>query len=858
MRRQRKTKAWHDLLEGVRALPHEKPRIFISYAWEKHAEEIAKQQRWLKDLEQDLEAMGMSVFLDVLDMNDDMNEKMRSGITNSDAAIIICTPMLKARAQSETNIAFEIHNILERKLELPASFQILPLLYSGKFAESVPAELGHFLVRDCVDKSKYVDQMVRLDTPSGIVPGLLGIRRGHSAYSALLTRYRLTCATNLPTANPRFCGREAALLELEQGFSSPSGQVQVISGLGGAGKTQLALAYAHQHSASFQICRWILSEGAQLSLSIRRFAGELGIDIQGLDEEEIVTSLYEAIWDCSWLLVFDNVDDAACFRGYLPQGALKAQQNILVTSRSRCWERKMTLREFSAEEALMYLRSQVSDVDGALLARLAEVLSYLPLALSQAVAYIRASGVHIKTYLGLLDDHLLCALNEPDLEESYHSTIQGTWALSKKRIQEHPDALRLLNACAWLGADEIPIYLLANASLLRDPATVVDALKILNTYSMVEEIRPGYLKIHRLVQLVLREDNDALPLLESVCEALYRFYPFHKTTHDDITHTRELIEHLTAVRGHDEQKMQARPNEYQEHYLNMTDCLGDAYRALGNPQKTVDLLERTLGIKEQHYGREHYKVARTLGNLGSAYGDLDNPEKAKDLLERALVMREEIYGSDHFKVSITLTNLGIAYQALGNPEKARDVLERALGVKEKHYGPEHFKVAKTLGNLGNAYGALGNPEKQRDLQERALWIEENHYGREHYEVAKTLGNLGNAYGALGDPDKQRDLLERALGIEERHYGPEHYEVARTLTNLGNAYGHLGNPEKQKDLLERALGIKEKHYGSDHYEVSIVLTSLADAFGALGDPEKQNELLQRALRITEKHTGSKYC
>ena len=664
-------RAWQDLLEGIKGFPGEKPRVFISYAWIGDAGENAKQQRWLKDLEEDLTGLGISVFLDVLDMHDDMTHQMSSGIEHSEAAIIVCTPTLKTRVASQSNVAFEVQKILDKKTQDP-SFQILPLIYSGSFGESVPSTLGGYLVRDCVDKSKYVKQLIGLDTPAGVVPGLLGIRRGNLAYETLLSRYRMGCISNLPFANPIFCGRESLLNELEQGFSGTHGnQPQVLSGLGGVGKTQLALTYAHQHRESYQICRWLLTDGEQLSLSIHRFAEELGIDTQGLEEAELVSSIYQTLAHYSYLLIFDNADDTQRIREYLPKGALQSHQNILITSRSANWRRKIALHELTPAEAFHYLRAQLPEADDVALHALASTLSYFPLALSQAVAYIRASGIHVNRYVSLVSRNTLSALNEADLEETYHYTIQNTWALSKQKIQEHPDALLLLNACVWLGADEIPIYLLEHSLLLGNAFVVLEALKILHQYSMVEEIKPGYLKIHRLVQHVLREDIEALPVLERVNRALYNIYPRDKVTQEDIAHTRELIEHFTTVMAHDEQKMLQQPEKWQEHYLNMNFCLSDAYGDLGNPGKKKDLLERALVIQESQYGPEHYQVAITLVNLGNAYGALGNPGKQKDLLERALVILEKHYGPEHNTVTIARKNFAKACQVLAQSASLR-------------------------------------------------------------------------------------------------------------------------------------------------------------------------------------------
>ena len=163
----------------------------------------------------------------------------------------------------------------------------------------------------------------------------------------------------------------------------------------------------------------------------------------------------------------------------------------------------------------------------------------------------------------------------------------------------------------------------------------------------------------------------------------------------------------------------------------------------GRPgRKQKDLLERALEIEEQHFGEEHFEVAKTLSNLGNAYGKLGDPRKQKDLLERALkILMKNTSGEEHFEVAITLGNLGIAYGQLGEHNMKKDLLERSLKILEQHFGEDHFEVAKTLNNLAIAYFHLGDHNRSKNLLEQALKIFEQHYGEEHVEVAIVLVDL---------------------------------------------------------------------------------------------------------------------
>jgi hypothetical protein len=426
-------KAWETFLDNIKSQvsPVDGKVLLISYAGDDPVD--PGMQRWLMQLKKDLQMSGFEVFLDLSHMHGDTTARIQQEIERSDAALMVCTPRLKKRASQKTNIAFELSTILCRQKVNGDSFQVLPLIYSGDFASSVPDKFGGFLIRDCTDHTCYKAQLTDLANPPGIIPGILGVRRGgQSAYEPLLSSYRLACLSNLPAPNADFTGRASLLDALTEGFRRDqdtqviSHKPQAIGGLGGVGKTELALQYSHTHRASYDICRWIVSDGLQLSMSMRLFAEQAGIDVAGLDDKEIVREVYRYLSDHSWLLVFDNVEDAAAVRDFLPPaGVLKPNQHVLITSRSQAWPRVLSVDAFSESEAMAYINAHIHTQDQASVQALAIALGGLPPALSQAIAYMRTTGVTVSRYLELLTANPVTAFSEvdPDLSRSYPHTV---------------------------------------------------------------------------------------------------------------------------------------------------------------------------------------------------------------------------------------------------------------------------------------------------------------------------------------------------------------------------------------------------------------------------------------------------
>ncbi|WP_264374302.1 tetratricopeptide repeat protein [Wolbachia endosymbiont (group A) of Platycheirus albimanus] len=693
-----------------------------------------------------------------------------------------------------------------------------------------------------------------------------------------------------------FTGRTEELRELHkliqksQGVATVISQLVSISGLGGIGKTELAKKYIEEHSKDYDNnIIWIKAETHETMVqSFLRLARDpLGIPTEDRDIESIVRDIYAFFAKRKSLFVFDNAEEYrsegqdAGISQFLPSHFLSSDDNkpsVLITSRNQKWGdiKSLTLGAFTEPESIDFIRKALGIKDGSQeneIKNLAETLQHFPLALQQAVAYIKERDIALKN-VGLkfeISDYLKRYKEEAeklldfkfpkDSDNSYTKTTFITWRITIDKIKDNPEygqqAKEILDIIAYIAPDNIPAKMFLGVE--RNEEKLGDAIQLLKQYSMINSgEEQSSVNIHRLVQQVTRielEKQGKDKVVKKTFELLEESFPYGSDKLEDYAKKRQLLPHLEAFLSHVDNWLTKNPSEKQtiekDYLVNLLIWIGDGYFDL-DPRRQKKSLERVLPIIKKHYGSDHFQAAITLANLGIAYGALGDPQKEKELLERALPILKTHYSPDHFEVAKLLANLGNAYGYLGNYKKQKELLERALAIQEKHCGSDHSEVARTLANLGNVYGALGDPQKQKALLVRALLTFEKHYGTGHPEVARTLISLGTAYRALGDPQEEKELLERALPIFKEYYGYDHFEVAKLLANLGIAYGALGDPQKEKELLEQALTIKEKYYNSDHFEVAITLTNLGISHVDLGDYKKQNELLERALAIKKKH------
>jgi len=733
----------------------------------------------------------------------------------------------------------------------------------------------------------------------------------------------LTDSWHLPPRNDHyFTGRVAELKKLNETFAAKKEVkamiLSAVSGLGGVGKTQLAIYHLHHPEHPYALRIWFQAETDRiLHKEYLEFAQHYKLPLEEKAPRSEVIQVVKRFLakQSSWLVVYDNAGSYHEIKDFLLD-ELNNGHRIITTRRTE-WhdkDRKLEVDVFSEEEAIAYIKKLLqrdntpySESEAKALIELVREVGYLPLALAQAGAYIKKRNKTIENYLTLYRAQTAAMLGDKTLPlDSNVQPVAATWNISLKAIQEDEAteiketgepklSLLVLQAMSYLHSDHIPFDLLARwlhtAQLVKDQKVVErsldKALGYLSAYSMIQsQVDQRTLSVHRLVQEVVRfqlqqakstistptssenkGDAKATGSPEQSLHALHAFLLNSLT----VSSVEEFNLETQVLADEKRQKtLQPHLQTLAKHCdaagSSNTLSLGGLSSLLGSIGNVFDgqsadaaqaklYFERALKIQEQHFGKDHWQVAGTLNNLSNTCGTLGDVPMQKQLLERALKILEQHYGKNHWQVAKTLGNLASACGALGDVPTKKQLLERALEILEQHYGKDHWQVAITLNNLATAYGALGDVPTKKQLLKRALEILEQHYGKDHWQIAITLDNLANVYGeALGGAPMQKHLLGRVLKIQEQHYGKDDGRVAKTLNNLANAWGALGDVPMQKQLLERALKIEEQHYGKDHWEVAITLSNLATAYGALGDVPTKKQLLERALKILEPHYG----
>lgn len=690
--------------------------------------------------------------------------------------------------------------------------------------------------------------------------------------------------------NPLFTGREQILeaLHARLGVDQMGALTQssALHGLGGVGKTQIALEYAYRHALEYSALFWIGAETTESIVSSFLRIAELLQLPERFDEDHRHAVAAVQHWLSThdqWLLIWDNVEDLALLDHFLPptrQGAIllttrcqalgtlaqgidlqpmgREESILFVLRRAKVLKQEATyeqMRQFAVSEPGEYTAAT----------ELVTALEALPLALDQAGAYIEETGCSLAGYLQRYQRQYASLLARRGSPGSDHpQSVTATFCLSMERVeQEMRAAADILRVCAFLHAEFIPEELFLKgaahlgpdlASLAADPSQFDQALAILRSLSLVRRHpETGTLSLHRLVQVVLHagmSEQERITWQRRVIHALNALFPevISEGTVPAWKQCERLLAHvLAAVATVTDQ------GEDQE-LVRVLGKAADYLREQVQYERAEPLYERALHLGEQLLGPMHADLAYPLTGLADLYQGQGRFEQAELLYQRALRIREQAPGLEHPLVAYPLNGLAILYHKQGRYDQAEPLFLRAVSIREKALGPMHPLLTRSLNGLAILYKRQGKPERAEVLYERALAIQTQALGSEHPQIARLLYNLALLYEEQGKYEQAEPLFQQSLALGEQVWGPEHPNLAHPLNGLAILSLEQGKDAQAESLSRRALHLWEQALGAEHLLVAYPLYNLALLAQRQGQYEQAEDLLHHSLHIAEKTLG----
>ncbi|MEV4771422.1 FxSxx-COOH system tetratricopeptide repeat protein, partial [Micromonospora humida] len=564
---------------------------------------------------------------------------------------------------------------------------------------------------------------------------------------------------NLRPRDPNFAGRGSELAELRTRLSSGGAAgVQAIHGLGGVGKTQLALEYAYRHRADYDVVWWI---SAEQSGAIGEQFSALGIALGVLDAQVDSVIAQSKVKEYlrsrdRWLLIFDNAERPDDLRPWLPDG----EGHVLVTSRTTAWgqlARTLELDVLPRLEAVELLTLRLARISATEAGHLAEELGDLPLALAQAASYLAEFGMSVTEYRQVLREETLAVLDEGQPAGYPHSLAAAATLSTTGLGAKDPAALAVLHLCAFLAPEPVPTDLVITIArhadlhleILAPLAQIVDKpLQRQRSISAVgasglARVELGTITVHRLVQAIVRDQIDptvAAELRVRIEAALGTVDPGDPRDTATWPQWSMILPHLLAADpAHtDNPDLRLRSRDAIVYLL----CRGDSRPA----QQLADNLYQEW--KKRH-GPDHADTLRAATELVWAYRDLGQFDRLRPLIDDTLTRQISILGHDHPDTLRTASDLAVVQSAFGNHQRALEIDEDVYARRIRILGEDHPDTLTSANNLASSLDSVGEFG-------RALKIVEDVYrrcvrtiGEDHPDTLMSANNFASTLGSVG-------------------------------------------------------------------------------------------------------------
>lgn len=650
-------------------------------------------------------------------------------------------------------------------------------------------------------------------------------------------------------------------------------------GLGGIGKTQLALEYVYSHRDSYEFIFWIsaVSETTLLS-SFQEIARRTQCvpNTDALSPSEVAKNV---LWwlnrQQKWLLVIDNLDNLEVVDSYLPDASL-GKHTLITTRNQHCHHipaEGLEVKELDIQDAteLLVTRSNVGQTPEILneARSIVNELGCLPLAIEQAASYIRETSKNIFTYLPSYRKNRTRhhARTSEGNRNYYKETVATTWQLSFNQIEKrNKDASRLLELLAFLNPDGILIDFLETGKegldavlrdVIQDHDRFFEALSQLEKFSLIgrqnHDTNAQRITIHRLVQLVIK---DAMPpevnsttttALIGLCDSA-----FPKGDYGDFE-ARMLSRRFQDQVAIPLSTIQGISNQFA--YLVRR--VGRFLINDGKYQQAIELLVKASQLLEEGLGSEHPDTLMVMAILASAYQSQGRANDALPLSEKVLEVWKRIYGDDSPATLNAMLVVAWAYEAQGRWGEAAKLEENVLEQRKILLGEEDLETLRSMRNLASTYRKQGRYEEAAELNEKCLAGRQRVLGEEHPSTLSAMSSLAATYRMLNQVEKSLALGEKSLEVIRRVLGEEHPNTLTEMGNLAVVYGMLSREKDERKLAEKVLEGRLKLQGPDHPHTLIAMTNLGIIYMNLGMLDESAAMLTRSVEALGRTLGDKH-
>ncbi|KAK1962871.1 hypothetical protein LY78DRAFT_642439 [Colletotrichum sublineola] len=674
-------------------------------------------------------------------------------------------------------------------------------------------------------------------------------------------------------------------------------------GLGGVGKTQVALAFSYwvRENYSDVSVFWVHAASSdRFRQAFTAMAEELrihGHDDSKADVPMLVRRWLERKERGRWIMVIDNADDKELFfpsdsgssntskersaplssrlGNYLPDCA---HGSILITTRdkkaaSRFCQGKPSIIEIDKmdpkETGQLLQRTLGKEASLEEAASLSARLEYLPLALVQAAAFIQENSISISEYLQLLDEsdeNLVNQLSEPfttvGRDSNVPNEVTTTWIVSFNQIQQRDIlASQILSFICLLDRQAIPKkfvihYCNEKHNRLQQPGTIeiTKALGTLKAFSFVTESKGSTIDMHRLVQLVTRKwlimRDEHSKYAEYSMDVVSTLFPFgtHETREDCMNYLPHALSVLQNEGSCSSAENTAR--------ASLLVCVAGyfSYRSEFDKAERYEL--QSVSLRKQVLGEDDPSTLRSINNLAETYGDQGRWKEAEVLGVQALEARKRVLGEEHPDTIRSMANLAAIYSNQGRWKEAEKLEVQVMELR-KRTRAEHPDTLRSIANLAATYSSQRRWKEAEELEVQALEARKRVLGEKHPDTIRSMANLAAIYSNQGRWKEAEELEIRALEARKRVFGQEHHQTLISIANLASTYYSQGRLKEARELGTQVMEIRRRVFGKDHPETLRSIANLAVTYGTQGQLKEAEELEVQVLEARKRVLGSEH-
>ncbi|KAK1656895.1 hypothetical protein BDP55DRAFT_596875 [Colletotrichum godetiae] len=611
--------------------------------------------------------------------------------------------------------------------------------------------------------------------------------------------------------NENFVGRDAILTRLRDRIPPSANkdacQKTAIVGLGGIGKTQVAIEAAYRVRDAHPDCSvfWVPAVNTVMFENACREIGR-ALNIQDIEDDQadvkgLVKATLERDNSNSWLLIVDNADDtellftSSKLMSYLPSSR---KGSILLTTRnhqaaarfSRCL--LMPLEEMDTMEANNLLRkgldeSQVSDSQS--MTQLLEYLAYLPLAIRQASAYMSSNkNVTISKYLGYCEasnDKMLKLLSKDFDDQDRYGDIRNpvatTWLISFDHIsRDNTLAAKYLSFMCYLAEKDIPRALLPpeeDRMDADDEMNADEAISTLIAYAFIlQRDTADRFDIHRLVRLVMRnwlreqgkEEEQVTETIYWLCER----FPWPNHRNKDV---------WMAYLPHTQAALQVRDWCTDDRALwDLLSSAGEGNYLLGKYGQAEQMHRQTLELSVKVLGPENPDTLISMDNLALVLRSQGKYDEAEQIHRQTLELSVKVLGPENPDTLISMDNLARVLRSQGKYDEAEQIHRQTLELSVKVLGPENPDTLTSMNNLARVLGSQGKYDEAEQIYRQTLELSEKVLGPENPDTLISMNNLAGVLESQGKYDEAEQMHRQTLELSVTNR--DMFHVSRTAGN----------------------------------------------------------------------------